>query len=138
MFLFFAEFGIPAWFAVFFLLGLLICPVLSAIAIYYICRRDFKASTILLSLIILLLLLVCSFPLGNSEVSNNTLRDITYYLHYLTYPFGLGTMIILAAFQGVNDWRLLAVAGGIIANLLSVFGMVRFIQKFIEKRRNAF
>lgn len=135
MFLFFAEFGIPASFAVFFLLGLLICPVLSVMAIFYISRRDFKVSTILLSFGMFLLLLACSFPLANSEVSNNTLRDIAYYLHYLTYPFGLTTMILLAAFQGENDWRFFDVISGILANLLSVFGMVRFIQKFIEKKR---
>lgn len=134
MFLFFAEFGIPVWFALFFLLGLLICPVFDAAAIFYICRRDFKTSTILLSLTTFLLLLAFSFPLANSEVGNNTLRDISYYLFYLSYPFGFTLVMLVAAFQGINDWRLLSAVAGIFANLLSVFGMVRFIQKFVEKR----
>jgi hypothetical protein len=135
MLLFFAEFGIPAWFAFFFLVGLLICPVLSVMAIFYICRRDFRTSTIVVTLVTLLLLSACLFPLVNSETSNTTLRDISYYLFYLSYPFGFTSVMLLAAFQGINDWRLFDAVSGIIVNLLATFGMVRFIQKFIEKRR---
>ena len=138
MFLFFAEFGIPAWFAVFFLIGLLICPIFCAMAIFYTCRRDFRTSTIVLALVTFLLLSTCLFPLVNSETSNNTLRDISYYLFYLSYPFGFTSVMLLAAFQGINDWRLFDAVSGIIVNLLAIFGMVRFIQKLVVKRRNAF
>jgi hypothetical protein len=138
MFLFFSEFGIPASFAFFLILGLLICPVFSVMGIFYIYHREYNASTVLISLAAFLLLSACSFPFVNSLADNDTLRDVSYYLFYLSYPFGFTATMLLAAFQhslfGINDSRFLPAVCGILVNLLSIFGMVRFTQRFIEKR----
>lgn len=114
----------PDWMVYLSLFGLVACPIFSGIGIYYLIRKKYKQSTIVLSLITSFLFF------GGCHLFNLLPDTQMSFLVYLTVPFGFAATAIFGL-MGLSVFALLI---GTTLNFMAIFGAVGLIERFFEKR----
>ena len=126
MFLLLYNIGFPNSTVFWFIFSLLTFPIYGGYGIYSFIQKDYKKSTLVLSLLVFLLLFLVSFlicPLENLE---------NKFLYYFTIPFGFFWTTIFLMF----DLSYVAYLIGIVFNIFAIFGVVRFIERIIKRQAN--
>lgn len=123
MLFFFHDIGIPLWLPPLFLVSVVTCPVLCIMAIRYLLYKQIKTSTAVLSALAIFLLAVAFLAFNIGSIYQ------IEFLAFMTAPFGSAAAIVLVIENAPMD---LTYGIGLLINFLSVFGLVRFIEKRFE------
>jgi hypothetical protein len=120
MILLFSGLYFPDWMLYLSLFEMVSCPILSVAGIYFLTKANYKKSTLVLSFIILFLFFVIGFFSGLFDD----------FVLGLLLPFGFAPAFILV----ITGLSIFGVLIGIVLNVLSVFGLVRLVERFFETR----